>query len=224
MIPRQLNGLGRACEVVDDGVAAIEKLRGSQYAMLLTDCDMPNMDGYELARQIRSEEGELIHLPIVAITANAIDGAAQDCLEAGMDDYIAKTVQMSEVHRVPEVFMPRKETLVLLPDVEQAAELATEQASQQSNESVPDRVLDTSSLSAIFGDDEQTIKELLEEFIVSSEETMTDLNAAVDQESVDQVRSSADKLKSAARAVGAHVLADLCEALEAAGKEKDWIK
>lgn len=109
MIRRQLNGLGRACEVVDDGVAAIEKLRGSQ-AMLFTDCDIPNMDGYELARQIRSEDGELIHLPIVAITANAIDGAAQDCLEAGMDDYIAKPVQMKELHRVLEIFMPRKET------------------------------------------------------------------------------------------------------------------
>mgnify|MGYP001223645601 CR=1 FL=1 len=86
---------------------------------------------------------------------------------------------------------------------------------------MPDRVLDTSSLSAIFGDDEQTIKELLEEFIVSSEKTMTDLSAAVDQESAAQVKSLAHKLKSSARTVGAHVLADLCEALEAAGKEKN---
>lgn len=113
---------------------------------------------------------------------------------------------------------------MLLPGEEQVAEQATEQASQQINESVPGRVLDTFSFSAIFGDDEQTIKEFLEEFIVSSEETMTDLSAVVDPESAARVRSSAHKLKSSARTVGAHVLADLCEALEAAGKEKNWVK
>jgi CheY-like chemotaxis protein/HPt (histidine-containing phosphotransfer) domain-containing protein len=220
VIRRQLNGLGRACEVVDDGVAAIEKLRQSQYAMLLTDCDMPNMDGYELTRQIRNEESESIHLPIVAITANAIDGAVEDCLAAGMDDYIAKPVQMSELHRILEVFMPRKEAPALLPDVE----LAADQASPKVEANESDRILDASSLTTIFGEDKQAVKELLEEFIVSSEETMTDLCVAVDEESADQIRSSAHKLKSAARTVGAHVLADLCEAIEAVAKGKDWIK
>lgn len=215
VIRRQLNGLGRACELAEDGLAAIEKLRSSQYALLLTDCDMPNMDGYELTRKVRSEESDAIHMPIVAITANAIDGAAEDCFKAGMDDYIAKPVQMAELHRVLETYMPRGAP-VLLEDQEDPAEHEQGQGE--------DRVLDGSALAAIFGEDEQAIQELLEEFLVSGEETMTALSEAYDNESAEQVKACGHKLKSAARTVGAHILADLCEALEAAGREKDWAK
>jgi len=215
VIRRQLNGLGRACELVDDGLAAIEKLRSSQYALLLTDCDMPNMDGYELTRQVRSEEIDSTHLPIVAITANAIDGAAEACFQAGMDDYIAKPVQMAELHRVLETYMPR-EVPVVLEDQDDATGNQADQGG--------DRILDKSALTVIFGEDEKAIQELLEEFLVSGEETMTALSNAYDTQSVDEVRACGHKLKSAARTVGAHVLADLCEVLETAGREKDWSK
>ena len=64
-------------------------------ALLLTDCDMPNMDGYELARQIRQiEEGGPDHLPIIAITANAMKDAREDCAAAGMDDYLVKPLEI----------------------------------------------------------------------------------------------------------------------------------
>ena len=65
---------------------------------------------------------------------------------------------------------------------------------------------------------------MLEEFLESGEETLTALSEAYDNESADQVRACAHKLKSAARTVGAHILADLCEGLEAAGRENDWAK
>jgi len=215
VIRRQLNGLGRACELADDGLAAIEKLRSSRYALLLTDCDMPNMDGYELTRQVRSEEDDSTRLPIVAITANAIDGAAEECFKAGMDDYIAKPVQMTELHRILETYMPRG-----VPVLSEGQKDPAEHEAGQEEE----RVLDGSSLAAIFGDDEQAIQELLEEFLVSGEETMTALSEAYDNESSDEVRACSHKLKSAARTVGAHILADLCEALEAAGRGNDWAK
>jgi CheY-like chemotaxis protein len=81
--------LGLACELAGDGVAALDRIRLGGIGLLLTDCDMPNMDGYELTRRIRQEEiNQDNPLPIIAITANAMDGAAAACFEAGMNDYL----------------------------------------------------------------------------------------------------------------------------------------
>jgi len=75
-------------------VEALDRYRQGGVALLLTDCDMPNMDGYELARQIQQgEEGGTDHLPIVAITANAMKDAREDCAAAGMDDYLVKPLE-----------------------------------------------------------------------------------------------------------------------------------
>ena len=81
-------------EMVNDGVEALDRYRQGELRCFWTDCDMPNMDGYELARQIRQgEEGGTDHLPIIAITANAMKDAREDCAAAGMDDYLVKPLK-----------------------------------------------------------------------------------------------------------------------------------
>ena len=98
VIRRQLNMLGYAVEVVGDGREALEALSSGRHQLLLTDCHMPEMDGYELARRIRAdEEGSGTHLPIVAITASVLRGDMDQCLEAGMDDYLFKPVEMARL-------------------------------------------------------------------------------------------------------------------------------
>ncbi|MDF1792423.1 MAG: PAS-domain containing protein [Thalassobaculaceae bacterium] len=95
VVERQLAILGLAAETAVDGVEGLRMWREKPYGLVLTDCHMPNMDGYQLTAAIREEEMRTGgRVPIVALTANALVGEAERCLEAGMDDYLAKPVTL----------------------------------------------------------------------------------------------------------------------------------
>ena len=89
-----LEQFGYECRVVNDGEAAVAAVRGEDYDLVLMDCQMPGMDGFEATRTIRREEQQAAadRLPIVALTANAIKGDRERCLSAGMDDYVTKPI------------------------------------------------------------------------------------------------------------------------------------
>jgi signal transduction histidine kinase/CheY-like chemotaxis protein len=110
LIRRQLDLLGWRCDVVGDGRAALDALRRHDYAMLLTDCQMPEMNGYELATAWRQHEAALLRatrLPVIAMTANALDGEIERCHEAGMDDYLSKPVQLRQLEDKLRTWAPR---------------------------------------------------------------------------------------------------------------------
>ena len=109
LIRRQLSLLGWDCNVVGDGRAALAALRQHNYAMLLTDCQMPQMDGYELAAAWRQHEvqSQRTRMPIIAMTANALDGEIERCHEAGMDDYLSKPVQLRPLEDKLRAWAPR---------------------------------------------------------------------------------------------------------------------
>ncbi|MDR6936208.1 transporter substrate-binding domain-containing protein [Luteibacter sp. 3190] len=95
----QLAMRGFQCDIVDDGVAALEALDEKAYDLLLVDCHMPRMDGYELAREVRRREaGTGRHLPIVAMTADARADQREVCLDAGMDDLLRKPIRLDAFH------------------------------------------------------------------------------------------------------------------------------
>jgi signal transduction histidine kinase/chemotaxis response regulator CheB len=89
---RTLEKLGYRVDVVNNGQEAIEAWEKGHYDLILMDCEMPVMDGYEATRQIRRREQGALHIPIVALTAHAIQGAELECRAAGMDEYITKPI------------------------------------------------------------------------------------------------------------------------------------
>jgi PAS domain S-box-containing protein len=93
---------GYRVDVVDDGAAAVAALRREPYAAVLMDCQMPVLDGYAATAEIRALEGEERHTPIIAMTAHAIEGARERCLEAGMDDYVSKPLRAEVLEEVLE--------------------------------------------------------------------------------------------------------------------------
>jgi len=99
----QLEKLGCEVEVAENGQATLEAYQAApeRYALILMDCQMPVLDGFEATRAIRSwEEGRGLHIPVVAMTANALAGDRNDCLAAGMDDYVSKPVNRQALERV----------------------------------------------------------------------------------------------------------------------------
>jgi len=85
-----LQKLGYRADVVQDGQEAVSAWQRRDYELILMDCEMPVMDGYEATRQIRAQEQGARHIPIIALTAHAIRGAESACLAAGMDAYLTK--------------------------------------------------------------------------------------------------------------------------------------
>jgi CheY-like chemotaxis protein/HPt (histidine-containing phosphotransfer) domain-containing protein len=107
-----LTKVGVTCDIVDNGIRAVEAAMTGCYDLVLMDCQMPEMDGFEAAREIRRREttggvSPENRIPIVALTANAIKGDREQCLQAGMDDYLAKPIDIEKLCAVLRSMLTR---------------------------------------------------------------------------------------------------------------------
>ena len=108
----QLRVLGHDAEIANNGVGAIKAVHERPFDLILLDCQMPDMDGYEVARVIRKMGSETRRIPIVAMTAHTMDGEREKCLAAGMDDYLAKPVSTQRLNAVLVRWLGTREAVV----------------------------------------------------------------------------------------------------------------
>ncbi len=107
-VGRQLTALGYQAEYAEDGEAAFALWREKPYGLVLTDCHIPSLDGFDLARKIRdAETGAGTRVPIIALTANTLVAEAERCLGAGMDDYLVKPATLRDLALVLGRWLPR---------------------------------------------------------------------------------------------------------------------
>ena len=105
---RMVEKLGYQADVVENGRLAIDALEDGSYGLVLMDCQMPVMDGYEATAEIRRRESDARRenrLPIVALTAHVLDNNRQQCLDVGMDDFVTKPVSGTRLKEVLDRFL-----------------------------------------------------------------------------------------------------------------------
>ncbi len=225
LLERQVQALGYAAESAANGIEALEKWSSGRFAIVITDCNMPEMDGYELARRIRSTESGWRdsgrgskRIPILACTANALGGEAEICFAAGMDDYLAKPVELRDLLSKLDQWLP-------LP---QAAAARFENSGEDpgccpvaaaDDGGVP---LDRSALAAFSGGDPAIERDILIAFRRANDADAALLEQMVAKADAAQVARASHRIKGAGRMVGAMALAAVCERLESASRNNDW--
>jgi CheY-like chemotaxis protein len=210
---RQLKKLGFTADAVANGLEVLTALQRTPYDIILMDCQMPEMDGYEVTQRIRgSGRDSYIHLKsapyIVALTANALPGDRERCLEAGMNDYLTKPLQRADL----EVVL-RRALLKIRPS---APPDAGEPASDALDRSVLEGLRELREPGQ-----PDPLAELIDLFLRDARPRLEQMRTAAAAGDWAKVGAGAHTLKGSASNLGARRLSALCAALEKQGKSND---
>jgi two-component system, sensor histidine kinase and response regulator len=206
---RQLQKLGYSADAVANGLEVLEALTRIPYDVILMDCQMPEMDGYDATRTIRQREGDATrsggHIRkhfIIAMTANALQGDREKCLAAGMDDYLCKPVQLNELQSALE-----RATKVIYPEAPPADPDLQEE-----------EVLDPKVLAELRELREpgmpDPMAELIDLFLKDAPSRIDKLRLSLGQNDAAALCAAAHSLKGSASNLGAKNMAEICMHLE----------
>ena len=239
---RMLGKLGYQVDVVENGKEALLAVSQHTYALILMDCQMPEMDGYEATAEIRHREAErvkreasdempdtnnerhsMVRVPIIAMTANSLKGDREKCLEAGMDDFLSKPVSIETL----------EETLRRWSNQESRSQMETERTtdtvsptpnSSSLTELEADELpsLDAQMLNelrALGGeDDPDFLESVIQQFLEDIPRHLNGIRQAINNHDAEELMKAAHGFKGSCRNIGATPLADLCFSLEQLGR------
>ena len=205
---RQLLKLGYRADAVANGREAVEALARIPYDLVLMDCQMPEMDGYEATAEIRRRERATRRTPVVAMTAHALEGDREKCLAAGMDDYVSKPVKPEELATVLERWLSGANR------VEE-----TDGAAVTLQSEVPP--VDMERLRLAMGDDPEEVAEILGIYLEQMSENLGRLRAAIASGDAGGVDMIAHNCAGVSANCGVVALAGPLRELERMGRESD---
>ena len=192
---------GYQVDIAENGRIAVEMVDKKNYDLLFMDIQMPEMDGYEATGVIRKKQKDK-HTPIIAMTAHAMQGDREKCLEAGMDDYLPKPLNRDELFNILDKWVkPGNGNNNGLPD-------------EQSEEHPG---VDMKSAMARFGDDMVFFKELAKEFLSYVPEQISSLEEALRSDDISAIRQNAHSIKGAAGNLSAEKVRTIAAAIENIG-------
>jgi len=213
VIMHMLQKMGYQIEVVRDGDLALAAIEQRGYDVVLLDVQMPSMDGLEVAQAIRQRFPADRQPYLVAITANVIEGAREECLSAGMDDYISKPVQVAELMQVIEMHRLRTRP----SSAEASAAFQLDQLPMQGPVAAfIGAALETSQpLWQLLGEDTTwQLADLIARFLDDTTDLMNIMRAAAARGDLLAIQRAAHRLKSSSALVDAPLLSELCDQLE----------
>ena len=212
LVFKLLQKLGYRVDTVSNGREALEAVSRVSYAAILMDCQMPEMDGFEATQAIREKErinGR--HVPIIALTANAMQGDKERCLKAGMDGYVSKPVQAKTLFEVIER---------LVPAVGEQAESGWELPSAV-RLGTAGVVLDRAAILARVDGDEELLEELVTIFLDDSLQLMNEIRESLARGDSKRLRHAAHTLKGSAANFGTSPVCEEAARLEMMGHNEN---
>jgi len=215
-----LSGRGHQIDVVENGRQAVEAAARTPYDLVLMDVHMPVMDGITATTEIRArEQKDGGHLPIIALTASATAADRERCLAAGMDDFVSKPFRADELIRVVERYAAAPapaQAETASAEAPSAPAPAAARSSAPAMDAAP--VLDWDGALAALGD-EGLLREMAAMFLDECPKLVAAIDAAQADGNAGELRRAAHTLKSSARVVGAHAVADTALRLEELGRD-----
>ncbi len=193
-----LERAGLTVDVADNGEIAVQKVQAGRYDLVFMDIQMPIMDGLTATQRIREwEKDRDIHVPIIAMTAHAMDGDREKCLRVGMDGYLTKPINKANLMEEIHTYMQEKPEL---------------------------QVIDRQYLADMSGGDVEFVQELLLTFADCAPPLMSSIEEGFQNSDPVAVLTAAHTLKGASRSIGSAAFADVCEQIEKAARLNDLSK
>jgi CheY-like chemotaxis protein/HPt (histidine-containing phosphotransfer) domain-containing protein len=237
VVKKMLEKAGLSPITANDGVEAVELTHQEQFDVVLMDCQMPRMDGYEATEAIRDREAihGLMRTPVIAMTANAMAGDREKCLAVGMDDYLSKPVKPAQLENMLRQWLPMEDMIrqgeerLVVEQVSGSEEDVATSVDQSSDSfesiggsSMPaSGMIDRSVLEELYEIMEEEFVSVIESYLNSAPGLMVGIRDAVKDRDMNALVKSAHPLKSSSANVGAMELSTLARDLEFKGREND---
>jgi signal transduction histidine kinase/DNA-binding response OmpR family regulator len=195
--------------VANNGCEAIEAYNKGSYDLIFMDCQMPEIDGYTATQKIREiEDAHLLkHVPIIAMTAHALKGDKEQCLLAGMDDYISKPISIPKLELILSRWLKHKSEVTLISDID---EINTES------------ILDIERLNMIFGNNQLEKEKFLNSFLDSTHHLLEEVDQVITLQDEFAAKAKCHRLKGSCGNTGANRMYDLAMKQEAMVIKKNW--
>ncbi len=221
VICEMLRQLGCQTTVVNNGKQALERIKQQRFDLIFMDCHMPELDGFGATRAIRTlEQGSTYHVPIVALTADAMQDNRELCITSGMDDYLAKPMRMKDLkdvlsHYLSDSSSPMQPLPAPVIGLESPALSAETEIKPQKHDVLSPHVLASLRIQM----KGRGIRWLIDLYIKELPNYVSGLQSALQANSGEQVYLAAHKFKGGCTNLGVTNLAKLCEQLEQLGKQ-----
>ena len=209
-------------DTADSGSQAIDMIQDHEYDLIFMDHMMPQMDGVEATRIIRSLGDERFRtIPIVALSANAVRGARELFLEAGMNDFVPKPIEMRVMDRALRKWLP-DEKVVTNRETGDGTDREEAEPEETVTLSWQMKGIDVAAGMKYSGDDEDLYREVLSDYMDTIEEKANVIEKAVEDGDIETYTIEVHSLKSISKSIGAMELSELAKDLETHGKNEEW--
>ncbi|MGB3206650.1 MAG: GAF domain-containing protein, partial [Crinalium sp.] len=219
-----LQAIGYRADIVSNGLEVLEALQNRPYDVVLMDVQMPEMDGLSATRQICSQWDSESRPWIIAMTANAMQGDKEECLAAGMNDYISKPIRIEELIQALSKFQPKNLVLTDEPQKsvvynQQPSQLTSPTSSPKDDSQNPIDAKIWASLQQMLGvGAKEVLGKIINTYLEEAPRLLSEMNAAIAEENPAALVLASHSLRSASANLGAIKLSKLCQELELMGR------